>query len=872
MSDFRGLCHVIERMMKRLLLFSLNMFIMMTLFGQFTKTVTGIIIDSETQKKLPFVNVYWKSDITSGTISNNNGGFTLVQLTDNNTNILCDTLIVKHIGYETKAVAIERGQENIIVKLKKSVVDMAEVTVTASYKREKYNKKENPAVQLMEKVIANKNKHRVQNHLAYEIDCYEKLTLYLDKIDFDFDSNWFWKDFSFLKYYVDTSRFNSSPMLNVSLRETLSKHYVRDNKEHISVLARNMQGVDKILNAEGVSETFEQLFWNVDVFEDDVDLLLNKFVSPLSSTRGISYYRYYIIDTVQMGGNFCVDVSFVPNNMESWGFFGHLFIALDEDYVIKKCILNVPKQMNVNFVSDVSIEQDFDKLNDSLWGPKETNNYANFYVIKNLRHLYYHQTRLYGEYHLHPPVIDSVFSNCDDLTQLSDAKHHTKEFWTENRPIPLQYQESLLDSLMLELCRVPKFNTTIKAAEILASGYVSTAREQQDSRIDFGPIYSFVSYNALEGVRFRIGGLTTANFNDHFFAYGYLAFGLHDKRLKYNATAIYSLVPKKYHPYESFRHALYFSSEYEVEIPGRKYSTLERDNILLSIPSGTPNMMMQYVRRNKFLYEKEWSNHLSIQTWVQNEVNEAAGELQYHRINSDESSSNVYKYNISEVGITLRYAPSKLMFNKNRIGKESLVNLVNDNPVLTLTHKVGYLDDFGVYNKSGLSIEKRFWLSSFGHIDVLLNSGLIWNRVPFPLLHIPNTNQSFILQSKSFNLMQPLEFICDSYVSLFATYYLKGWILNRIPLIKQLKLREVVSFSGLYGTLSEKNNPVLMSEGLFLLPDGTFYLDKVPYMEMSVGVENLFHFVRLDWVRRLNYLDHEDTSKNGIRLSFRVAF
>ena len=199
MSDFRGLCHVKERMMKRLLLFSLNMFIMMTLFGQFTKTVTGIIIDSETQKKLPFVNVYWKSDITSGTISNNNGGFTLVQLTDNNTNILCDTLIVKHIGYETKAVAIERGQEKIIVKLKKSVVDMAEVTVTASYKREKYNKKENPAVQLMEKVIANKNKHRVQNHLDYEIDCYEKLTLYLDKIDFDFDSNWFWKDFSFLK-------------------------------------------------------------------------------------------------------------------------------------------------------------------------------------------------------------------------------------------------------------------------------------------------------------------------------------------------------------------------------------------------------------------------------------------------------------------------------------------------------------------------------------------------------------------------------------------------------------------------------------------------------------------------------------------------
>lgn len=458
------------------------------------------------------------------------------------------------------------------------------------------------------------------------------------------------------------------------------------------------------------------------------------------------------------------------------------------------------------------------------------------------------------------------------MTQFSNADQQTKEFWSENRPIPLQQKELLLDSLMLELCRVPMFNTTIKAAEILASGFVSTAKDRQDSRFDFGPIFSFVSYNALEGVRFRIGGLTTTNLNDHFFANGYLAFGLHDKRLKYNATAILSLDPKKYHPYESLRHAFYFSSEYDVEIPGREYQAFERDNVFMSISSGMTNMILQYVQRNKFSYEKEWHNHLCIQSWVQNEVNEAAGNLHYSRINLDGSLTDIYKYNTSEVGVSLRYAPGELMFNKNRMGKESLLNMIHDNSVLTMTHKVGFLNNFGMYNISEMTMDKRFWLSSFGHIDVSLNAGIVWDRAPFPMLFIPNTNQSYFLQNKAFNLMQPLEFICDSYVSLFATYYLKGWILNHIPLVKQLKLREVVSFSGLYGTLSEKNTPTLMSEGLFLLPESTHCLGKIPYMEMSVGVENLFHFFRVDWVYRLNYLENDSTRKNGVRFSFRVVF
>ncbi len=120
-------------------------------------------------------------------------------------------------------------------------------------------------------------------------------------------------------------------------------------------------------------------------------------------------------------------------------------------------------------------------------------------------------------------------------------------------------------------------------------------------------------------------------------------------------------------------------------------------------------------------------------------------------------------------------------------------------------------------------------------------------------------------------MMNALEFVTDQYVSFNATYYLKGWILNRIPGIKWLRLREVLSFNMIYGGLTDKNNPTL-TPGLFLLPDGTQPLGSTPYMECSVGLENIFKILRIDYYRRLTYLDHPDIKKGGIRIALRFTF
>jgi hypothetical protein len=423
-----------------------------------------------------------------------------------------------------------------------------------------------------------------------------------------------------------------------------------------------------------------------------------------------------------------------------------------------------------------------------------------------------------------------------------------------------------------ELRRIPRFDATIRAIEIVASGYVATNADRSKSKFDFGPVFNTVSYNSLEGIRLRIGGMTTTNLHPRWFMNGYMAFGFRDLRLKYNATLIRSFNEKDYHPYESLRHALYLTSYYDVEVPGQTYSLFDRDNVFMSFSMGNPTQRMQYVRRTKIQYEKEWANRFSINTWLQHENNEAAGDLHYERINSDGSLSNVKYYNNLEYGLQLRFAPGEPLYN-NRLGKESPFNLAKDAPVISLTHTMGLMENRFFYNRTEISAEKRFWLSAFGHIDATVQTGIIWNQVPYPKLYIPNSNQSLFLTPKSFSLMQPMEFMMDQYVAFFGTYYLKGWILNRVPLIKKLRLREVLAFNAVYGGLSQKNNPLLMHEGLYAMPEGCSPMGKTPYMEMSVGVENILKFIRVDWVHRLSYTEGLSAKeKNGVRLTFRLTF
>ena len=832
-------------------------------------SASGIVKDSITGEPLPFVSVYFDGS-TIGAMTDDNGTFTL----QNNQGYT--KLAAASLGYDTKFIDLKPGKknDNLELLLKPTAFEISEVVVKP--KREKYTRKDNPAVELIKKVIAHKNDNRIEAKPEYQTEVYEKLSLSLDNFNPNLDKNKFLKKFKFIKNYLDTSEFNGKPILTVSVRENLSDFYYRKSPkaEKTIVRAKRMQGIDKTLDdGGGITSNLEEIFKSINIFDNNIPILLNRFVSPLSSTLATTYYHYYIMDTLDVGGDKCVDLAFVPANSESYGFTGRLYITLDGNYAVKKVLLNTPANINLNWVDKLRIEQEFKQMPDSTWMLDQENTFVNFYVVKGTQQLYAHQLRNYDNYNFNVQNADSVFGLLGALHVLPEATAQPDTFWTHNRPIPLKEKEDALKDLLGQLRKVPAFNAIIKTAEILITGYIPTANDKKVTKFDFGPMNTTFSANHLEGFRMRVGGMTTANLNPYWFASGYLAYGTNDRKIKYNLKLTHSFTKKEYHEGENPVNNLSFIQEYDVYTPGQDFLFTSKDNIFVAWKVGEPVTKMQYIRKSVLQYEKEWLNGLTWKSWIMNQNNEAAGTLQY--IKRDESGNlyHIKDFTTSEIGTQLRFAPGERAYN-GRSGKESVFNLSKDAPVFKLSHQLGIKGVLGGdynYNHTEISAEKRIWLSSFGHIDAQIKAGKVWDKVPFPLLILPNTNQSITIQPEAFHMMNALEFVTDQYVSFNATYYLKGWILNRIPGIKWLRLREVLSFNMIYGGLTDKNNPTL-TPGLFLLPDGTQPLGSTPYMECSVGLENIFKILRIDYYRRLTYLDHPDIKKGGIRIALRFTF
>ena len=832
-------------------------------------SASGIVKDSITGEPLPFVSVYFDGS-TIGAMTDDNGTFTL----QNNQGYT--KLAAASLGYDTKFIDLKPGKknDNLELLLKPTAFEISEVVVKP--KREKYTRKDNPAVELIKKVIAHKNDNRIEAKPEYQTEVYEKLSLSLDNFNPNLDKNKFLKKFKFIKNYLDTSEFNGKPILTVSVRENLSDFYYRKSPkaEKTIVRAKRMQGIDKTLDdGGGITSNLEEIFKSINIFDNNIPILLNRFVSPLSSTLATTYYHYYIMDTLDVGGDKCVDLAFVPANSESYGFTGRLYITLDGNYAVKKVLLNTPANINLNWVDKLRIEQEFKQMPDSTWVLDQENTFVNFYVVKGTQQLYAHQLRNYDNYNFNVQNADSVFGLLGALHVLPEATVQPDTFWIHNRPIPLKEKEDALKDLLGQLRKVPAFNAIIKTAEILITGYIPTANDKKVTKFDFGPMNTTFSANHLEGFRMRVGGMTTANLNPYWFASGYLAYGTNDRKIKYNLKLTHSFTKKEYHEGENPVNNLSFIKEYDVYTPGQDFLFTSKDNIFVAWKVGEPVTKMQYIRKSVLQYEKEWLNGLTWKSCIMNQNNEAAGTLQY--IKRDESGNlyHIKDFTTSEIGTQLRFAPGERAYN-GRSGKESVFNLSKDAPVFKLSHQLGIKGVLGGdynYNHTEISAEKRIWLSSFGHIDAQVKAGKVWDKVPFPLLILPNTNQSITIQPEAFHMMNALEFVTDQYVSFNATYYLKGWILNRIPGIKWLRLREVLSFNMIYGGLTDKNNPTL-TPGLFLLPDGTQPLGSTPYMECSVGLENIFKILRIDYYRRLTYLDHPDIKKGGIRIALRFTF
>lgn len=563
------------------------------LYAQSITSASGIVRDSVSGEPLSYVSVMFENS-TIGAMTDDDGAFSL----QNDKGLT--RLVVSSLGYDNKVVNLKAGQKNnaLNVLLRPTSFEIAEVVVKP--KREKYSRKDNPAVELIKKVIEHKNDNRIEAKDEYQSEVYEKLSMSLDDFNPNLEKNKFLKKFKFIKNYLDTSEFNGKPILTISVRETISDQYYRKHPkaEKTITKAKRQQGIDKTLDDGGaITANLEEIFKGVNIFDNNINILLNRFVSPLSSTLAVSYYKYYIMDTVDVAGDKCVDLAFVPVNSQSYGFTGRLYITLDGNYAVKKFLLNTPANINLNWVDKLRIEQEFKRMPDSTWVLANENTYVNFYIVKGAQQLYAHQLRNFDKYQFDVQNADSIFGLLGPIHELPEATAQTDTFWIHNRHVPLKEKESALDDLLAQLRKVPAFNVIIKTAEILITGYIPTTADKDKSKFDFGPMNTTFSANHLEGFRMRVGGMTTANLNPHWFGSGYLAYGVNDRKLKYNAKLTYSVNKKKYHEGESPVNNISAIQEYDVYTPGQDFLFTSKDNMFVAWKVGEPVTMMQYSAR-----------------------------------------------------------------------------------------------------------------------------------------------------------------------------------------------------------------------------------------------------------------------------------
>ena len=840
--------------------------------------LTGIVTDAATGDTIYYPSVSYKGQhiAVSGTAK---GEYTIVRKEGL-------VLTFSAVGYAPVQVVVKASTPKTLnIKLKSDTRQLAEVVVRQ--KRGKYSRKDNPAVELMRRVIAAKKRTQLENHDFFQYTKYQKITLALNDITPTQIDRGFIGKRRWMLDQVEHCPYNNKLILPVSVDETVTQHLYRKQPktERDIIKGQSNAGINQLIQTGDIMDIMlKDVFTDVNIYDNDVRLLRHHFTSPIGNSA-ISFYRYYIEDTVYVGKHLCYHLQFTPNNGQDIGFRGELYVVADSTLHVKRCNLTLPIQSGVNFVQHLQVRQEFTQLENGEWALSEDDMIAEIEVNDLLQKAIVIRTTRLNNYAF-DELPAKLFKGSGRERREADAMMRDEAFWKKYRAVELSKSESSMDEFVHRVEQMKGFKYIIFGLKALIENVVETGGKDHPSKVDIGPVNTMFTRNFIDGFRTRISAQTTANLSPHWFLAGYVARGWGSKKNYYSGEITYSFNRKEYLPREFPKRTVSFKSTYDIMSPSDKFLRTDKDNVFTAFKWAKVDAMMFYNRQQLTLErEEEWGlkTTLSLRT----EENEAAGSLFFEKLSSffppiiypeTDVSSLLHngKIRTTELRFELEIAPGRTFINTKQ--RRIAINL--EAPVITLSHAVGLNGVLGGqyrYNFSEVGLLKRFWLRSWGKFDVQLRAGAQWDKVPFPLLIMPAANLSYIVQRGAFNLINNMEFLNDRYASVDLAWDMNGKIFNRIPLLKKLKWREYIGFKGLWGSLTDKNNPFLFQNmgdaTLMYFPEGSHVMNpKRPYMELIVGVHNIFKLFHVQYVRRLNYNELPTAHKQGVRLMMRMSF
>ena len=837
--------------------------------------ISGQIVDAKTGEPIPFASAQYLGHGV-GVASDVDGNFTIARHNG-------WQLTFTSVGYVSHTVQINSAiKSELKIGLETDNKMLKEVTIKT--KRGRYSRKNNPAVEMMRKVIAAKKRTDLDNRDYYQYNKYQKLTLALNNFKPEVLDSPKYKKKQWLIDQIEACPYNNKLILPVSIDETVSQKIYRKkpHDEKTIIKGINTQGINDLFQTGDILNTImKDVFTDVNIYDDQIRMLQYPFTSPIGKDA-IGFYRYYIEDTLMVDKDLCYHLHFLPNNQQDFGFRGDLYILADSSWQVKRCEMTIPKKSDVNFVENMQVVQEFTQLPDGEWVLSVDDMFTElrlasflneFAVIRNTRLTDYAFDELPKQ----------LFKGMKKEVKDVNAMMRGDDFWNQYRQVELTKGESGMGDFISNLQNIKGFKYIIFGLKAFVENFVETGTKKHPSKVDIGPVNTMVTSNFVDGIRTRLSAQTTANLDSNLFLRGYVARGWDSKKWYYKGDVIWSFNKKEYLPREFPQRTLTFSSTYDVMSPSDKFMHTDKDNVFTAFKWSKVDKMMFYNRQSlTFEREEDWGFRTTLQMKL--EENEACGNLYFIPLSSPAgipgdpilTRGASQKIRTTELRAELRFAPGETFINTKQ--RRLPINL--DAPVLTVSHTLGLKNVLGgdySYNYTEASIYKRFWLKSWGKMDWLVKGGIQWEKVPFPLLIMPETNLSYIVQDYTFEAINNMEFPTDRFLSGQVNWDLNGKILNRIPLLRKLKWREWIGFRVLWGELSDKNNPYkehnVGNPILMYFPEGCYVIDpKRPYMELSLGLHNIFKIIHVEYIRRLNYNELPTAQKHGVRFMVRATF
>ncbi len=790
--------------------------------------INGMVVDEITGEPIPFTNISVKNT-TKGCVSGMEGDFYLDKVYIN------DSIVFTSVGYRPKVLPADSLAEKWIrIELEVAPYDLEEVVITPG---------ENPAFAILRKIKERKDINNPANFKSYSYESYNKFRLDLNNFGEKLQDRRFLKQFQFIFDYVDSSEVFGKKYLPILISESITEYYYQESptvKKEV-VKAFKMSGIEN----NTISQFSGKMYQQLNIYDNFITLFDPGFVSPIADF-GRAYYNYKLEDSSYIDNEWCYKISYTPKRKNERLFYGYIWVV-DSIFAVKKAQIRVSKDVNLNFINDLIAVNDYAKINDSTYFLVKEEILIDFNLTKSTSGLFGHKTSHYRNIKLDSEMPEEVIEKRTDTYVDEDSVSKSEEYWESNRPEELTKKDADVYTMVDSVKNVPAFKSAERLIDMLVNYYYDFGY------FEYGPYYTTFSNNPIEGSRFRIGGRTTKRLNEKFRVGGHLAYGLKDNEFKYGAN-IDVLAKKKPRRFITAKYL------HDIKQLGKSENALLEDNFLTAFLRRNENYKLTMLDQYSIAYEHEWYQGFT-NTFSFERTQVYASDSVPFVLPTDQALPHL-STNVLSLNIHYSYREKFLL------GHFSRISLGSKYPTIDLKVSIApdnFLDNQYEYYRLKLTISDKMEVNPFGYIRYIAEAGKVFGKAPYPFLALHDGNETYVSDPYAYNMMNYYEFVSDEYASISIEHHLQGFFLNMIPLVRRLKLREVVNAKFLVGSLNDPNREVMK------LPYGLNELTE-PYYEAGVGVENIFKFFRLDAMWRLAYNNNPDIQNFGLRLTMVFTF